>query len=76
MRFVFLLLLISAPLAAQIEKTLTSLYSIRNYSESQISPDAKKLAWVESVFNKQDTNSRNTIITSSISPAPMPLPAA
>jgi dipeptidyl aminopeptidase/acylaminoacyl peptidase len=55
-------LLFPVCLSAQIEKTLTSLYSIRNYSESQIAPDAKKLAWVESVFNKQDTNSRNTIV--------------
>jgi dipeptidyl aminopeptidase/acylaminoacyl peptidase len=62
MRQLALLLLFPACLSAQIEKTLAALYSIRNYSESQISPDAKKLAWVESVFNKQDTNSRNTII--------------
>jgi dipeptidyl aminopeptidase/acylaminoacyl peptidase len=62
MRPFVLLLLLPTLLSAQIEKTLAALYAIRNYSESQISPDAKKLAWVESVFNKQDTNSRNTII--------------
>src|SRR5271154_6800574 len=62
MRQLALLLLFPACLSAQIEKTLASLYAIRNYSESQISPDAKRLAWVESVFDKQDTNSRNTII--------------
>jgi dipeptidyl aminopeptidase/acylaminoacyl peptidase len=62
MRAIALFLFFPACLAAQIEKTLASLYSIRNYSESQISPDGKKLAWVESVFNKEDTNSRNTII--------------
>jgi dipeptidyl aminopeptidase/acylaminoacyl peptidase len=62
MRQIALLLLFPACLPAQIEKSLTALYSIRNYSESQISPDGKHLAWVESVFNKQDTNSRNTII--------------
>ncbi len=62
MRRLALILLLPGCLFAQIEKSLTSLYSIRNYSESQISPDAKKLAWVESVFNKQDTNSRATAI--------------
>jgi dipeptidyl aminopeptidase/acylaminoacyl peptidase len=62
MRSLALLLLLPPGLFAQIEKTLTSLYAIGNYSESQISPDAKRLAWVASVFDKQDTNSRNTTI--------------
>jgi dipeptidyl aminopeptidase/acylaminoacyl peptidase len=62
MRPLVLFLMVPLCATAQIEKTLTSLYSIRNYTESQISPDAKRLAWVESVFDKQDTNSRNTII--------------
>lgn len=47
---------------AQIEKTLESLYGVKNYRAAAISPDGKRLAWVEAMRAKDNSESRNTSI--------------
>lgn len=51
-RTAILLSLLTSPLPAQIEKNLDALYAITNYSQTAISPDGKKVAWVESIPGK------------------------
>jgi dipeptidyl aminopeptidase/acylaminoacyl peptidase len=62
MRVLTLLLLLSTVCPAQIEKNLDALYSVVHYTQSAVSPDGKKLAWVESIPGKASGDSRNSII--------------
>lgn len=57
-----LLFLLPALAFGQIEKNLESLYAVTNYTQSAISPDGKKLAWVESIPGKPSGDARSTII--------------
>jgi dipeptidyl aminopeptidase/acylaminoacyl peptidase len=57
-----LLLLLSTISHAQIDKNLDSLYAVVNYSQSSLSPDGKKLAWVESVPGKAPATARHRVI--------------
>ena len=56
------LLLLPAICAGQIEKNLESLYAVRSFTQASISPDGKKLAWVERGRAKDRVESRDTMI--------------
>jgi WD40 repeat protein len=62
MRKLPLLLLLCTTASAQIDKNLDSLYAVINYSQSALSPDGKKLAWVESVPGKAPATARHRVI--------------
>jgi dipeptidyl aminopeptidase/acylaminoacyl peptidase len=62
MRKLWFLLLLPAVCAGQIEKNLESLYSVRSFQQASISPDGKRLAWVERTQGKDHGESRNTML--------------
>src|SRR5208283_1775719 len=62
MRKLWCLLFLPVLCAGQIEKNLESLYAVRSFPETSISPDGKKLAWVERARAKDRIESRNTMI--------------
>jgi dipeptidyl aminopeptidase/acylaminoacyl peptidase len=62
MRKLWCLLLLPALCAGQIEKNLESLYAVRSFQQASISPDGKKLAWVETARAKDHSESRNTVL--------------
>ena len=61
-RFLVVLCAFSILAEAQIEKTLASLYTNKNYRETAISPDGKRLAWVEALRAKDNSESANSAI--------------
>jgi len=63
MRFPVLLFLLCASASAQIEKTLASLYSVKTFRETAISPDAKRVAWTENLRAKDNSESSNSAIS-------------
>jgi dipeptidyl aminopeptidase/acylaminoacyl peptidase len=62
MRKLWYLLLLPALCAGQIEKNLESLYAVRSFQQASVSPDGKRLAWVESFHSQDHGESRNTLI--------------
>ena len=62
MRKLWCLLLVPILCAGQIEKNLESLYAVRSFQQAAISPDGKKLAWVETTRAKDHSESRNTML--------------
>jgi dipeptidyl aminopeptidase/acylaminoacyl peptidase len=62
MRKLWSLLLLPALCAGQIEKNLESLYAVKSFQQASISPDGKRLAWVETMRAKDHSDSRNTLV--------------
>jgi len=62
MRKLWSLLLLPTLCAGQIEKNLESLYAVRSFQQASISPDGKKLAWVERARGADHSESRNTML--------------
>jgi dipeptidyl aminopeptidase/acylaminoacyl peptidase len=56
------LVLVPALCAGQIEKNLESLYAVRSFQQTSISPDGKRLAWVETMRGKDHSESRSTML--------------
>ena len=62
MRTLLLLLFCAAEINAQVDATLSKLYTVKNFKETALSPDAKYLAWAEALRAPNGTESENTAL--------------